>query len=84
MKAISFIALLPNKQVSGIKFDIVKFFILLELFKLNTGWRPAQNERKITPQAQMSTDEVYVWKLKRASGGIYPFVPVLFLILSYF
>lgn len=61
LKAISFIALLPKRQVRGIKFEMVKFLILLELFRLNTGWRPAQKERKITPIAQMSTAEVCVW-----------------------
>jgi hypothetical protein len=37
LNAISLIALDPNKQVKGIKFDIVKFLIFDELFKENTG-----------------------------------------------
>jgi hypothetical protein len=53
-------ALLPNKHVSGIKFEIVKFLIFELLFKLKTGCLPAQNDRKITPHAHMSTAEVYV------------------------
>ena len=61
LKAISFIAFDPNKQVSGIRLDIVKFLIFEELFSEKTGWRPAQKDRNITPHAQMSTADVYVW-----------------------
>jgi hypothetical protein len=60
LNAISFIALDPNKHVKGIKFEIVKFLIFDELFKENTGCLPAQKDRKITPQAQISTDVDYV------------------------
>jgi hypothetical protein len=55
LKAISFIALEPKRQVRGIKFEMVKFLILLELFKEKTGCLPAQKDRKITPHAQIST-----------------------------
>ena len=58
MNPISFRAFDPKRQVKGIKFEIVKFLILLLLFNEKTGWRPAQNERKITPQAQISTAEL--------------------------
>jgi hypothetical protein len=78
LKAISRIAFDPNTQTSGIKLEIVKFFTLDELLREKTGCRWARNDRKITPQAQTSTADVYNWKLKRASGGIYPLVPVRF------
>jgi hypothetical protein len=55
LNAISFIAFDPNKHVKGIKFEIVKFLILDELFNENTGCLPAQKDRKITPHAQIST-----------------------------
>jgi hypothetical protein len=60
LKPISFIALDPNKQVKGIKFEIVKFLILLELLSENTGCLPAQKDKNITPHAQISTAEDYV------------------------
>ena len=61
LKAISFIAFDPNKQVRGIRLEIVKFLIFEELLSENTGCRPAQKERNITPHAQISTADVYVW-----------------------
>lgn len=60
LKPISFSAFDPNKQVKGIKFEIVKFLIFEELFNENTGWRPAQKDKKMTPQAQISTADDYV------------------------
>ena len=50
----------PKRHVSGIRFEIVKFLIFELLFSEKTGWRPAQNDRKMTPHAQMSTADVYV------------------------
>jgi len=61
LKAISLIAFDPNKQVRGIRLEMVKFLIFEELLSENTGWRPAQKERNITPHAQISTADVYVW-----------------------
>jgi len=39
---------------------MVKFLIFDELFRENTGCLPAQNDRKITPHAQISTAVDYV------------------------
>jgi len=38
---------------------MVKFFTFEELLSEKTGCRYAKNDRKITPQAHMSTAEVY-------------------------
>ena len=58
LNAISLIALLPNRQVKGIKFEIVKFLIFELLLSEKTGCLPAQKLRKITPQAHTSTADV--------------------------
>jgi len=55
LKAISFMAFEPNRHVKGMRLEMVKFFILLELFNENTGCLPAQKDRKMTPHAQIST-----------------------------
>ena len=44
-----------DENMRGIRFDIVKFLIFDELFNENTGCLPAQKDKKITPQAQIST-----------------------------
>ena len=50
----------PNRHVRGIRFDIAKLLIFDELFNENTGSLPAQKDKKITPQAHISTAVDYV------------------------
>ena len=77
-------ALEPNRQTKGIRFEIVKFFTLLLLLREKTGCRYAKKLRKITPHAQTSTALVWFGKLNRASGGMNPFIPVRFMIFIVF
>ena len=60
LNPISFKAFDPKRHVRGIKLEIVKFFIFEELFNENTGCLPAQNDKNMTPHAQMSTADDYV------------------------
>jgi hypothetical protein len=59
LKAISFIALDPNRHTKGMRLLMVKFFTLLELFKEKTGCLWARKDKKMTPHAHISTALVY-------------------------
>jgi hypothetical protein len=68
----------------GIKLAIVKFFTFVVLLREMMGCHFMRKESMITPIAHMSTADPCLGELKMVSGGMYPFVPVQFLMLIFF